>query len=246
MWRQATQYKIVSSTGTYESDGTTAGMAPVNNHVATFKAAAESFPTTGLLDDFNRANSTALGSAWTELGTGLEISSNRLIRTGSGLAYWNAAKFTDCEVYARLGVVNSNNAHYLGWRVALAADRSQDPTTVANWSGYYLDVNPGLDRIRVYRYNGGSDTQIGSDITVTGLAVDDLVGVQMSGSAIKVFHKPAAGSWAEIRSDSNSTYTDAGRLTVELGAGSNHAWDDYSGGAVVGFPDGSLPWFKTT
>lgn len=39
-----------------------------------------------LYDDFNRADSTGLGSGWTESGTSLEISGNQLIQTG-GISY---------------------------------------------------------------------------------------------------------------------------------------------------------------
>ena len=188
-------------------------------------------------DDFNRADSTNLGSNWTEV-TDCQILSNRF-RSGtsfSGMSYWNVAKYVDVEMYGTLGVISGTDPLYFEWRQALASNRNNDATTDANWSGYYLEIIPGTATLKVWKYDGSTATQLGSDLTVTGgLAASDRIKISMVGDTIKVYaaNSTSGGVFVQVGSDlTDSTYQSAGRVALALSSAAV-GWDDF-GGQTIG------------
>lgn len=184
------------------------------------------FPSTSVLDDFNRANG-AVGSNYTipTFLSGMNVSSNTCVSAGAnGLAVYNVATYTDCEVYATLTTKPSDgNSATLQWRLV-------QYSSVLTLDGYYIQINSvagaGNDTIQVNRVTNAAPTAIGAAFTQE-IANGDVIGVRMVGDTIEVF---VNGTSLGTRTD--STYTGAGTLALGFSTTSG-AWDDFGGGAYV-------------
>jgi len=82
------------SSGGYEAgaDELAGAVPPPNPGPTPPPAPGLAFPSTGLLDTFNRANSNALGASWSA-STGFRVNANALNARAGGLATWTAATF---------------------------------------------------------------------------------------------------------------------------------------------------------
>lgn len=195
------------------------------------------FPFNGILDDFNRANSTNLGANWTELGAnGMEILSNQLSKSGaSGAAYWNQAKWADAEVFWKLASNTSSAEWLIGKvRIALGSDRSQDHTQLgasSDYSGYYMRVQVSSRGCRIYRADGDNNHTVLAIFQVESVSVGDLFGLRAQGNKLTIFQKAGSLPWQVIGSFIDSTYLDAGRLELEP-LGTSQTFDDFGGGAT--------------
>lgn len=181
------------------------------------------FPTTSILDDFNRANEgPPPGADWsTPVGgpagsSGLKVLSNVCgtdnIIDVVGSAMRTATSGPDCEVYATITTLPDDTDF-----VILGARYNE--TDAFTWDGYFLywhrDDTNSLG-------NGGSwfEVVIASTmvdvIGITNLTVSagDALGMSVIGSAIKVYHKPSAGAWTPVGSGTDSSITGAGHLYV--------------------------------
>lgn len=195
------------------------------------------FPTTGVLDDFDRAS---IGSNYTAIygGGGLpRIVSSTIIDKGASSfcdAFYNVATYgADSEVYIDI-VTKPANGNYV-WLYA----RLQTPTT-SGFDGYELQCNAlaGTDTIELYRcvntvftllatytVEFASGDSVGMDVTGTGATV-----------AVTAYRRPSGGSWGAV-----GTYNDTNwnRITaagyVGLGGGGDSGWrlDNLGGGTVV-------------
>jgi hypothetical protein len=66
-----------------------------------------SFPATGVLDDFNRADG-APGSSWDSNTTGYQVQSNALDVTTGGTVYWNTSFGADQEAHVTLTTIDTS------------------------------------------------------------------------------------------------------------------------------------------
>ncbi len=184
------------------------------------------FPTTGILDNFNRANEGPPPSAnWTTLGSyGLKVVNNVCVgNTASqyNAGYWSAQAFgPDSEVYAKV----PNIANYLD--VLARLDAAQN-------NGYLLHMQ-STTVLQVFRVDSGATTQIGSNITLgTALVAGDQVGMEITGDEIKVYTKQGGGAWTQRGSTiTDSTYGDAGYIGARVYSTTQQI-DDFGGGTVV-------------
>lgn len=197
------------------------------------------FPTTAVLDNFNRTafDSIEVGdSNWTQIGTGAQLIINndgascRPNGTGDAAALRNNLSATDVELFFTLAA--SGTGYYCQWRMKNVT-RTGDPTSSGSWSGYYMQADATSGQVKVFKYSAGSfNTQLGSTIS-QALAAGDAIGVEMIGSQIKVYYKAAAGSWTQIGSTiTDSTFTDAGRICLELVGSTGYIVDDFGGGGI--------------
>src|SRR5262249_14813458 len=119
-----------------------------------------SFPATGLVDNFNRANG-APGPTWGGSTSGYSIVSNRLVAGSGGELFWSPVAYSaDQEVYVTLATINT------------AADeidlvlKSQSNTT---FSSGLIEVlySPVHQTVQVWTYDSTQNwTKRGDDITV--------------------------------------------------------------------------------
>jgi hypothetical protein len=193
------------------------------------------FPTTGVLDDFNRADGV-VGSAWTKnpMNSGaddLEIVSNRVrpATPTDSEVYWNANTFgPDSEVYWTVVTqpAGTENAGSFG-RMRLV-DPSASSSTV---DGYSVEFYDGASNF-IFRVDNAVQTQLGATI-VNAFSSGVQVGGSVVGSTISVFENGVA-----IDTRTDSAYTAAGYISL---GGYDSATrtlrlDDFGGGTFVPDP----------
>lgn len=190
------------------------------------------FPTTGLLDAFNRANENPLTGA---LGSGpiipaaprLQIVTNQVTSVGAtGSAYTGTSYGPDAEAFCTVAVKPTNtNAINLALRLVT-------PNT-ASWKGYWLSVKAqaGTDTWEIYRVDNGTFTLLGSTVTGPEFTAGDKIGFQATGSTLTGFAFQAS-AWSQIIQRSDATYGAAGPIGVQIDD-TTGAIDDFSGGTVV-------------
>ena len=187
------------------------------------------FPTTGLIDDFNRANDSTLGANWTAdpLTRGLascSITSNE----ASGVIdddWYNAATYgPDCEAYVDLSVVAANVEIFL---------RVLNPGSADACDGYSLFIDTGAspDAWMIKRTDNDVQTTLGASVN-QNIANGEKFGIEAIGSTIKGYHY-TAGAWSEKISRTDATYNSAGSLAMFIGNSSAARMDNFSGGTVV-------------
>ena len=192
------------------------------------------FPTTPLLDNFNRADNAGPPSAsWSSPAfqgdTNLKISGNKVMGTGAfGDAYWNATTFADGEVYATLAALppSTTQGYYLSWRFI--------NHNSAGERGYYAYFMRDGTFGYIRRWDGpGSSVLLVNFVLPGALSVGDKIGVRMIGTAITVFCYTAA-RWQVVATASDSTYTSPGTIGLVLEEATTSAFDDFGGGPYGG------------
>lgn len=187
------------------------------------------FPTTGILDNFNRADESP-ATGWSDgpaatvyMAGGVRVLSNVLAPvSGDSWDYYNVAQYgPDCEVYATVSTYPVSTWIELGLRGAPINNTSMDH--------YHLFADGGLFRIK--RADNSSNTQLGADIT-RSLGSGDALGLEAIGSTLTAYYKASGGSWASQASRTDSTYIQSGSFLIYI-ADANWRIDDFGGGTVV-------------
>ena len=213
------------------------GSTSVYSNTASATTQAGSFPTTSVLDNFNRANAGPPPSSnWAgpiqPSHPQLAVVANSSAPVGAeGQDYWSAASFgPDQEVYATVPSFNNN---YVGmWLRVSNANAS-------NLTGYlvaFYKAGYGTNTIRVFRFDSaGIAPQLGADIAQT-ITDGDSIGASIVGNTITVYYKVGAGAWTNRGTRTDNTYSTSGRIGLEIGSGSV---DDFGGGTAG--TGGTLP-----
>lgn len=214
-------------------------------------SALAAFPTTSVLDNFNRADenplstagsigapiySVASGGAQTFKLTGNAIQDDSLADGGgSAQMYWSAANFgPGSEAFVTLNNPWANNSSDL-WL----------------WMNGNAESTSGMDGYVLYTfYNAGTwsyvvtrnDNAVGTELTPSAeagptLANGDKFGGEItSGGTITFYYKAAAGSWGPasgVSTRSDATYT-SGHIGVSKGFNDvTTTLDDFGGGTIV-------------
>ncbi len=196
------------------------------------------FPTTAVLDNFNRTeNPLSDGGKW----TGGTWGSTGVLATNGTQVYYTGTSSNpqyyrndqtygpDCEVYCTVAVKPGSNSGF-GW---LHARIQQVGSAAAD--GYVIrivEVVAGTDTVEIYRLDNGSFTLLGSAFSQE-LAAGDSVGFEAVGSTLSVYYKASAGSWTSLGSRTDTTYASAGYIGI--GGATNTAFrlDDFGGGTVA-------------
>ena len=190
------------------------------------------FGDTGILDDFNRSDEGPPPSSdWTVfLLDGHEVVSNQLEQGSSQTqgSYWNVETFgPDCEVFITYADRRIGNPYP---SVAL---RITDPGST--WEGYGIQWHRTGTTLTVSRYDDGSGTQLGADITAPSNPADgDKWGASMTGDTITVYTDTGSG-WESEGTRVEDTYDAAGYIgffSYDNGANRN-SFDDFGGGTLA-------------
>ncbi len=193
------------------------------------------FPTTGLLDQFNRADENPLANGnWTgpfvTTAQQMKIVTNvaALAATSFNLngSIWNTSTFgPNSECYFTLTTDDDSS------RTFFCILRGQDINALAD--GYLCEGDSGFgdDNFRLQRVDNAVRTQIGS--TQAGeWASGDALGCEMTGNSLQGYRKPSGGSWATHgAAATDSTYT--GANYIGFGAeNTGFRFDDFGGGTI--------------
>jgi hypothetical protein len=168
------------------------------------------YPSSGIVDDFNRADQWPPGASWAgNWGTnGWQVKANRLTNLKGGWdgIYWNTT-YPSADYGAYITVV-AVGADTKSLQVHIRRDNAAD---TAYFVSIYKVAGSGGDNWELYRRIAAADTVIASDYTATReLAVGDQYGISVNGSTITAWHKPVGGSWTAVLTATDTQITAAG------------------------------------
>jgi hypothetical protein len=201
------------------------------------------FPTTGILDDFNRADSPLPTlSSWTAniyQGSNdfLEIFGNqcRCGQLAFGNAFFDIGLNNDQEVYCTIAALGA-----VGDVLALYA-RIQNPgePDASAWIGQ-VTIRAGADEWQIFEMPNSTTFIQRGGTGLNDLAVGDGVGFSVIGTDIRLMQR-SGGVWADRVTAVQSEQPMGSVIGLEL---QNTAWvvDDFGGGSFA--PD--EPGFSTT
>jgi len=192
------------------------------------------FGDSGILDSFTRANSASLGANWGEDiyaggGSGLSISSNAVTADGGfDDGWWSAASFNaGQEVFFTVTTIpNTSGSAYVFARL-------QSPGT-SGVDGYNLIVSrtgTSTWTWTINRVDNGTDTVLSGTGSTQALANGDAIGLRISGSTLGAWYRASGGSWTELFTRTDSTYSSGGYIGFGLGD-SYAVGDDFGGGNI--------------
>lgn len=206
-----------------------------------------SFPTTSILDNFNRANEGPPPSAsWQNMFDWVEpliVSGNQAIPqtpVNGGAAIWKTAHGQDLEAYVTLS--NAGIGAHPGVNLYF---KIQDPATYADL--YYVGVfNSGGDiSLVLYSLFSGYAGLTNTYPPVVTLPTGPLesgfkVGVRMIGNIIEIYYARSGGPWVLFIGGTDESSTGpacaSGYFGIETidNDGNSTALDDFGGGTISG------------
>jgi hypothetical protein len=190
-------------------------------------------------DDFNRANSTAVGSSWTEkedvagfCTNALQIVQNMLYTSQchGGFAYWNNTYSNDQYSKLQYKAWDANSADKGGPAVRI--------NTAGDWNNatmYMAEYERATATIRLRKYVNQAlnttGTQLGSDVVLSpALAVGDWLEIRAQGSTITVL----VNGVAKITStDTAIASGNAGAAVRSSGSPGGLGWDNWASGNLA-------------
>lgn len=186
-------------------------------------------PTPSFFDDFNRADSSNLGSNWTkrtDAGTDFQIVSNQLKLTSSDNSSSALSTYTtqgisgaDYSVQADIQYPTSSQTNWLG-----IIGRGSVYGT-ADSQGYYAFANRANQKIYMYKRQNGSWTQLASYSTTISVGSTYTMTLTMSGSTLFL-------SWngVQVASAVSTTFTSSGfaGLTIGNPNETGYIWDNFA------------------
>jgi hypothetical protein len=193
------------------------------------------FPTTPVLDNFNRANGV-IGSDWLAAfgDTIPAINTNAAMGGGAGWfgAVWapsgSVASFgPDVEAYYTLTSADASS------QTAMVLGRVANPTSGSTYNGYGARIVAG--QLIIGKYTASVYTQLVAGASITP-AAGDKIGISCVGSTISLWYAPA-GTWPGTANHSvtDTSFTGAGAIAVDwnqTGANTN-GMDDFGGGTIA-------------
>lgn len=139
----------------------------------TTSAPDAAFTITGIIDDFNRPNSLALGNGWIEktasafdLVNGTADLVVGAVDYRDGLVYRQAGEeMVDVRIGATLTFVGTIGSAFIAARV-------QNPTPPQSFFGYYVIIANDPQMIQLIRHNGGMPVLVGNGALPNPLALN--------------------------------------------------------------------------
>ena len=188
---------------------------------------ALTFPTTGILDDFNRADGS-IGSNWYGNTASYNISSNQLLVKSKNAnldIYWNTASFgPDQEAYFTFSSVNTTSVDQ---------DLILKSQYVYGWAYGLIDIQyeASANRVVVWTYDHNQSwVQYGADIPVMFVNGDQFGARALSNGTVEVYRN---GALIATRDISAWPYnTSGGYIGLWFGNAKDARVDDFGGGTV--------------
>lgn len=180
-----------------------------------------------LIDGFNRANASTLGTPWQQVGTGQEwtISGNAAVSTLNALDLLPTTTGPDASHFMTLTAKPVND----GGNLSIEQRVSANSTTRNSYLGRWLYESAAADIWRIYRRTSGTLTQLGTDVTGNDLGIGNKFGMDTIGSAISVYAYNGT-TWTQVATQTDTTYAAAGY--VIFSTNDKPSVDDFSGGTV--------------
>lgn len=206
------------------------------------------FPTTPVLDDFNRADETPLSQsgAWdgpvrAGTRTQLRLVSNTAARHTSGSTsegYRVGTSFTESEAYFTVSALPNTT----DFALVFARIQSVESTNADCYAMEVVRVGANNYSITAYRVDDAAFTSLAVVATGVDLAVGDKIGMDVTGTGatvtLRCFMDDGSG-WAQVGSDvsdsSGSRITSPGPIGLSIGGTTGGLWrlDNFGGGEKV-------------
>lgn len=192
------------------------------------------FPSTPTLDTFSRTEgpppsanwglaSNVYGATYDDWKSLISQALPNSFLQSYVVGWWSTSTFgPDVEVFCK--VVTFSNGVYL---TARGKEYSSGSATADNYMGYFSAGT--TDNIGIYKITNTSAALIGALGSHT-IANGDLIGMQIIGSTITLWHNSGAG-WEQILERSDSDFSGAGYIGVETD-GVATIIDDFGGGTI--------------
>lgn len=218
------------------------------------------FPTTGILDDFNRADqgpfpsSSWDGSVFGESATSqLRVVSNQ---AGTSLAldakaYWKQVFSANQEGFFTVAVMIEDGGDF--WIMLRSRQMGTSGGTTTTTDGYFYSISRAVSTysLKFYRVDNTVFTQVGSTQTPGSWTAGDKFGARIVGSELQAYQCPVStGVWGTYgTSVTDTTYTHDGQIAIGEGVNGTCRLDDFGGGAVQfctfnALPNGSARWIR--
>lgn len=204
------------------------------------------FPVTGILDDFNRADTgPPPGASWSSGSVisgsaGLTVVSQRLTwSAGQNSNVWTTAFGPDQEAYCTLATIPGDNQQVLLYLRL----KETGATTVDGYCAHFLRSDSfGGARVYLYRVDNNVETQLGSIGNDLSALISNgyKIGLRMVGSVLSAFTNRGSG-WTTVGNVANDATYAAGGLVGIAFTDAVAAVDDFGGGAIYAdFPKTSV------
>ncbi len=199
--------------------------ATAQTYVAQYQAIGSAFPSTPILDNFNRANG-ALGSSWSGQTGGYSINTNRLDVVSGDDIYWNGGAF------------GANQEAFVTFSTVDIAGSEMDLILKAQSNSNYLSglievlYDPVNHRVQVWTYSSAQGwVKRGADIAVTFVSGDQLGARATAAGQVQVYRN---GGLIGTSDASGWTYAANGGYIGLWFANANNAFADDFGGGTAG------------
>lgn len=196
----------------------------------------DGFPSTSVIDNFNRANGSGLGANWTADPEGFgygnfDINTNQAKPASTFSAmYWNPTSFNaDQEVYATLAVAPANACRLIA--------RQSTPGVSATEDNYDLEADNTSSYIS-YTLNGARNTILNLGVL---FVAGDVMGLRCVGSTIIAYR-----NGVEIGRVTDSHVTAGGYIGMVTQNDNTTRFDDFGGGNYIPVAKSMLPGFITS
>lgn len=198
------------------------------------------FPTTSILDNFNRANEGPPPTGWITVNNGHKIVSNQLVPNSNAYSdsYWNTSYGPDMEAYVTI-VTKESTGNSIGLQVRVQPSDS--------YKAYYLltEISSGAsdDTIKIKYWNGSTGSTLAT--YTQEITNGDSIGISAVGSTITAWYKSGAGAWIELGHVTDTSETRAGYIEL-FNDSSTPVFDDFGGGNYLGWDIGAFEYFSLT
>jgi hypothetical protein len=198
------------------------------------------FPTTGVLDDFNRAG-PGVGANWSNDpfhggSTAYAIQGSTVVgATGYSEEWWNAATYgPDCELFVTVVTKPTEGSSGQGFWVNSRLVQPSAAASTADGYDVFVSTLVGTDKVQIMRYDNAISTVLTPDTLTQEFASGESLGIEIIGTTITAYRK-SGGTWSSIGSRTDGTYSAAGFLSFGWSdSGTNPGrFDDFGGGTVV-------------
>lgn len=200
---------------------------------------AFAFPTTSVLDDFNRSNETHVTTNWTGGITAsgeCDLVGNLLTNSGTGdeTCYYDVSTFgAEQEVFVTFPDA-ANHQNDVNVRVYMCLQDGIGTSTVDGYGFRYRKITGASnDLIQMFRLTNAGTSNIGTAHTEE-FTSGDQVGMSISGTTLTLYYRSGGtGDWTQVDQTTDANHNCGGtRLGIGL-FNSSHDADDFGGGTTV-------------
>lgn len=194
------------------------------------------FPTSALIDSFDRANEGPPPTGWNSWwGGNLVVSSNQLAcnSTGEGTAYWTTSMpGADVDAWVEVPTIGVSGSSF---NVYARLDPAASGGAGQGYFAHFKFLSGSGDDLYIYRLDGGSVTPIDSD-TTQNPSNGDAFGIRCQGSTIEGWVR-LSGTWTQFASGTDSTYAGTGSnnkvaVYFEANGDTSQRLDNYHAGPI--------------